>query len=80
MHRRSRFLVGLAAAAITFGSLWFGMGSEHFNRGHRPCHRMMEHCCMMNEEHHKDCCEQPEEGAKKVVVIEKVIKTDTIKK
>jgi hypothetical protein len=79
MHRRSRFLVGLAAAAITFASLWFTLGPEHFNRGHRSCHRMMEHCYMMNEEHHRDCCEQPEEGVKKVIVIEKVIKTDTIK-
>jgi len=79
MHRRSRFLAGLAAAAITFASLWFTLGPEHFNRGHRPWHRM-EHCCMMNDEHNTECCEQSEpQHAKKVIIIEKVIKSDTIK-
>lgn len=80
MHRRSRFLVGLAAAAITFGSLWFGMGSDHFNRGHRPCHPMMEHC-NMHEEHFRHCDgDSPSKVHEKVIVIKEVIKTDSIKK
>src|ERR1035437_3475390 len=80
MHRRSRFLVGLAAAAITFASLWFTLGHEHFNRDHGLYHNM-KHCCMMKEKENKECCEQSEEqGTKKVIVIREVIKTDTIVK
>lgn len=79
MHRRSRFLVGLTAAAITFASLWFTLGSERFNHGHRSCNKM-EHCCMMNDEHNKGCCKESEpQKAEKVIIIEKVVKTDTIK-
>ena len=78
MYRRSRFLVGLAAAAITFGSLWFAMGPEHFNRGHRFCHH--EQCCM-HEEHERNACEQVKEiHADKVIIIKEVVKTDSIKK
>ena len=77
MHRRSNFLVGLAAAALTFGSLWFAMGSEHFNRGCRPCYRM-EHC-WMHEQHSKECCKQSEKQDK-VIVIKEVLKADTVKK
>jgi len=50
--RRNGFLIGLAVAALTFGGLWFGLGSDHFNRGHKLCER--EHCCMM--EHHQNHC------------------------
>jgi hypothetical protein len=79
MHRRSRFLIGLAAAAITFASLWFTLGHEQFNRGHKFCQR--EHHCMMKERENNECFEQTEEhGNKKVIVIKEVIKTDTIKK
>lgn len=78
MHRRSRFLVGLATAAITFGCLWFSLGADHFNRGHKLCDR--EHGCMM-EEHHRHCCEQSKEiHADKVIIVKEVVKTDTIKK
>ena len=49
MHRKSLFFVWFASAAITFGGLWFGLGQEHFNRGHRMCHPMMERHCMMKE-------------------------------
>jgi hypothetical protein len=77
MHRKSGFLVGLAVAAITFGGLWFGMGSDHFNRGHKLCDR--EHSCMM--EHHRHCCEEANEvHADKVIIIKEVVKTDSIKK
>jgi hypothetical protein len=80
MYRKSRFLVGLATAAITFGSLWFGKGSEHFNRGHRPCRPMMEHCCM-HEDHFREC-DQGEHSKvhEKVIVIKEVTKTDSVKK
>lgn len=50
--RRNGFLIGLAVAALTFGGLWFGMGSDHFNRGHKMCER--EHGCMMT--HHQRHC------------------------
>ena len=43
MHRKSRFLVALAIAAITFGTLWLTLGPDQFNRGHRLCEH--EHCC-----------------------------------
>lgn len=50
--RRNGFLIGLAVAVLTFGGLWFGMGSDHFNRGHKLCER--EHGCMMAH-HHAAC-------------------------
>jgi len=78
MHRRSRFLVSLGIAAITFGSLWLSMGAEHFNRGHKLCER--EHCCMM-EEHERHCGQETKEiHADKVIIVKEVIKADTIKK
>ena len=43
MHRKSKFLVALAIAAITFGTLWLTLGPDQFNRGHRLCEH--EHCC-----------------------------------
>ena len=80
MHRRSRFLVGLAAAAITFSSLWFALPG-HFNRGHRMCHPMERHCCMQQEREDDENCGQMEENhGKKVIIIKEVIKNDTIKK
>jgi hypothetical protein len=79
MYRKSRFLVGLAAAAITFGSLWFTVGPSHFNRGHRSCHPMMEHRYM----HHCGDSIVTEdvklEKGEKVIIIKKVIQTDTVK-
>jgi len=78
MHRKSRFLVGLAVAAITFGSLWFGMGSDHFNRGHKLCDR--EYGCMKMK-HHRHCCEEAKEiHTDKVIIVKEVIQTDSIKK
>jgi hypothetical protein len=77
MYRRSRFLVGLAAAAITFSCLWFSMGLEYFNHGHKFCER--GHGCMM-EEHHRHCCEEAKEiRADKVIIVKEVVKTDSIK-
>jgi len=77
MHRKSRFLVGLATAAITFGCLWFSLGADHFNRGHKFCER--EHGCML-EEHHRHCCEESREvHADKVIIVKEIIKSDTIK-
>jgi len=79
MYRKSRFLVGLATAAITFGSLWFTLGPSHFNRGHRSCHTMMEHSCM----HHSfsgECNEDVKmQKNEKVIIIKEVIKTDSVK-
>jgi len=79
MYRRSRFLVGLAAAAITFGSLCFTMGSEHFNRGCRPCHKIEN--CGMNNDHYRHCNESTKGiNAEKVIIIREVVKTDSVKK
>lgn len=44
--RRNGFLIGLTVAILTFGGLWFGLGSEHFNRGQKLCQH--EICCMPN--------------------------------
>ena len=78
MHRKSRFLVGLATAAITFGSLWFTLGPSHFNRGHRMCCGM-EHHCFRKE--NSECCEQSEkQNTRKVIVIKELVKNDSIKK
>ncbi|MCX6308013.1 MAG: hypothetical protein NTY32_03965 [Bacteroidia bacterium] len=53
--RRNGFLIGLAVAALTFGGFWFGMGSDHFNRGQKFCEH--EHCGMM-QHHQKACCDE----------------------
>jgi len=47
MHRKSRFSVVLAVAAITFGTLWLALGPDQFNRGHRLCQH--EHCCTQSQ-------------------------------
>lgn len=81
MHRRSRFLVGLATAAITFGCLWFTVGAPHFNRGRKLCHPMHHHCIMKEEMENDACCGQSEgQKNEKVIVIKEVIKTDSVKK
>lgn len=55
-NRRNGFLIGLTVAVLTFGGLWLGLGSDHFNRGHKMCER--EHCCMMqhHQRHGGDAC------------------------
>ena len=49
MYRRSRFLIGLLAAALTFGGLMATMGPDHFHRAMR-WHHHMDNCCMYNDE------------------------------
>ncbi len=79
MYRRTRFLVGLAAAAITFGSLWFAVGPAHFNRGHRFCDRMDN--CYMHETHHRHCCQGfDEQQADSVIIIKKIYIDEAVKK
>lgn len=51
---RNGFLIGLAVAALTFGGLWLGLGSDHFNRGQKFCDA--ENCCIM--EHHQHPCSE----------------------
>jgi len=53
--RITGFLIGLAVAVITFGCLWFSLGADHFNRGHKLCER--EYGCMMRH-HQKPCCDE----------------------
>ena len=50
MYRRSRFLIGFLAAALTFGSLMATFGPEHFHRSMYFHHRY-GNCCMYNDEH-----------------------------
>lgn len=58
MSRKSRFLVGLTVAALTFGGLFATMGPEHFNGGRPMCHP--HHCCIQEHlDHH--CCGTPTE-------------------
>jgi len=56
MSRKSRFLVGLTAAALTFGGLFATMGPEHFNGGRPMCSSHEHHCCMQ-EQHDRHCCD-----------------------
>jgi len=49
MYRRSRFLIGFLAAALTFGGLMATVGPEHFHRAWH-WHHHMNNCCMYNEE------------------------------
>ena len=77
MSRKSRFLVGLIVAALTFGGLWATIGSEKFNSC-RPCHRM--HHCSMHEGNNRHCDESTKViNAEKVIVIKEVTKTDSVK-
>ena len=79
MYRRSRFLIGLIASAVTFGSLMATMGPDHFNRAWHHRHYMEN--CWMHEKRSNDCCEQSEkQDHEKVIILREVIKNDTIKK
>jgi hypothetical protein len=50
MRRSSRLIIGLAAAAITFGSLAAIVGTDHWNHSRVDrWHGHWEHC-----EHHQD--------------------------
>jgi hypothetical protein len=80
MYRKSGFLVGLAAAAITFGSLWFTLGPSHFNHGHRSCHQRIENSCMHHPCSHVCNEDLNVQKNEKVIVIKKVIKTDSVTK
>ena len=43
MKRRNRIIIVLATAAVTFGTLWFTLGAENFNRGYRHHNEHWEH-------------------------------------
>ena len=58
MYRRTRFLIGFLAAALTFGSLMATIGPEHFHRAWH-WHHPMNGCCMYNEERMNQC-DEPE--------------------
>jgi len=47
MSHKSKFYIVLAAAAITFGSLYASLGKPQLNRACAPCHA--HHCCMTHE-------------------------------
>jgi hypothetical protein len=54
MYRRSRFLIGFLAAALTFGGLMATFGPEHFHRSLHFHHRF-GNCCMYNDERMNPC-------------------------
>ncbi|MGZ3884730.1 MAG: hypothetical protein ACXVP0_11475 [Bacteroidia bacterium] len=54
MRKGSRFLIGLAAAGLTFGTLTATLGPKHFNRHYGPHH------CGGYWNHHHDNCEEQE--------------------
>jgi len=56
MYRRTRFIIGFLAAAITFGGLMATYGPEHFERAWYS-HHHMDHCCMFNGERGNSCNE-----------------------
>jgi hypothetical protein len=58
MYRRSRFIIGFLAAALTFGGLMATIGPEHFERAWHS-HHHMDHCCMYNGER-MNSCDEPE--------------------
>ena len=58
MYRRSRFLIGFLAAALTFGGLMAALGPEHFHRSLCWRHHM-ENCCMDNDDR-KNNIDEPE--------------------
>ena len=61
MNRKSKFLIRLSTSVITFGLLYATLGQQHFNRGHKCCHKT-ETCC---GHHRMEKCEKsPEVGAK----------------
>ena len=59
MYRRSRFLIGFLAAALTFGGLMATFGPEHFHRSLHFHHRF-GNCCMYNDERMNPCDDGPE--------------------
>ncbi|MES2555357.1 MAG: hypothetical protein V4604_04350 [Bacteroidota bacterium] len=48
MKRRTAFITGVAAAAITFGSLMATIGPRHFGR---HCHSHATHCGSQQDQH-----------------------------
>ena len=60
MYRRSKFLIGFLAAALTFGGLMATLGPEHFHRSLRWHH--MGNGCMYNEfnDDRMNSCDEPE--------------------
>jgi hypothetical protein len=61
MNRKSKFIIGLSTAVITFGLLYATLGQQHFNRGHKCCHKT-ENCC--GHQRMEKCENSPEVGAK----------------
>ncbi len=53
MKRRSKFLIGLFSAALTFSALTVTMGTEHWHRGYYHGH-YHEHSGHWKHHHHGD--------------------------
>jgi len=86
MYRKSRFIIGFLAAALTFGGLMATFGPEHFERSWHS-HHHMNHCCMYNEER-MNSCDEPERFERyehhvrihREAVPMQEMKTDSVKK
>ena len=48
MNRKSKFLIGFAAAALTFGTLMATVGPKHFNHHGSSCYHN-ENCYKHND-------------------------------
>jgi hypothetical protein len=73
MNRKSKFLIGLSTAVITFGLLYATLGQQHFNRGHKCCHRT-ENCC---GHHRMEKCENSSEVGAKAAAMENKVSSNT---
>lgn len=58
MRRGSRFLIGLAAAGLSFGTLFATLGQGEFNkygwRKHHGCYEQQQGC-YEGQQQHQDC-------------------------
>ena len=67
MSHKSRFLVGLASAVITFSTLFATLGQDKFNCGRPMCHPHHQHSCIDACNHHDASCEKDNTADEKVV-------------
>ena len=67
MSHKSRFLVGLASAVITFSTLFATLGQEKFNCGRSVCHPHHHHCYIDACNHNNAPSEKANAAENKVV-------------
>ena len=67
MSHKSRFLVGLASAVITFSTLFATLGQDKFNCGRSVCHPHHHHCFVEEYNHHAVPCQKANTAEDKAV-------------